>query len=150
MSDGSGTEEQPVMAVSAIVRRGGRYLLVRRGNPPALDRYAFPGGRVEEGETLAEAALRELREETGLAWRNARAHSSHHLITQDAEGRVTHCFVLTAHLVDVDQDQVAVAGDDALDVGWFTVEETRRLDMPESVRACIDSVEQDARQEWQG
>jgi ADP-ribose pyrophosphatase YjhB (NUDIX family) len=136
--------DAPVMAASAIVRRGGRYLLVRRGNPPARDLYAFPGGRVEDGETLAEAALRELKEETGLDGRNPRAHSSHQLVTEDENGRVTHRFVLTAHLVEADDDQAPVAGDDALEARWFTAAEARRLNMPESVRACIDSLEHDA------
>jgi ADP-ribose pyrophosphatase YjhB (NUDIX family) len=50
--DISASPRQPALAVSAIVRRGGRYLLVLRANPPAADMYAFPGGRVEPGETL--------------------------------------------------------------------------------------------------
>ena len=144
MADDDRSANTPVMAVSAIVRRDGYYLLVRRGNPPARDLYAFPGGRVEEGETFAEAALRELKEETGLDGRNPRAHSSHQLITEDERGRVTHRFILTAHLVEVDGDRAPVAGDDALEAGWFTAAEARRLKMPESVRACIDSLEQDA------
>lgn len=132
------------MAASAIVRRGGRYLLVRRANPPARDLYAFPGGRVEEGETLAGGALRELQEETGLAGIRAVAHSSHELITEDERGRVTHRFVLTAHLVDVDGEEAPVAGDDAAEVGWFTAAEARRLPIPASVLACIESLEHDA------
>ncbi|MFN3441149.1 MAG: NUDIX domain-containing protein, partial [Rhizobium rosettiformans] len=54
----------PRLASSAIVERAGRFLLVRRGNPPAADLYAFPGGRSEPGETPEETALRELFEET--------------------------------------------------------------------------------------
>ncbi|MGN6549377.1 MAG: NUDIX hydrolase [Pararhizobium sp.] len=130
-------------AVSAIVRRGGRYLLVRRANPPAQDLYAFPGGRVEPGETLEAAALRELEEETGLVGANPRAHSSHDLITYDPDGRVTHRFILTTHLVDVDASTEPVAGDDALELGWYDAAEAERLPLPESVRACILSIEKD-------
>lgn len=56
----------PVAAVSVALRRGDALLLVKRGRGPSLGLYAFPGGRVEPGETLEAAARRELFEETGL------------------------------------------------------------------------------------
>jgi 8-oxo-dGTP diphosphatase len=57
----------PTVAVGALVFDGdGRVLLVERGNPPGAGLWSVPGGRVETGETLAQAVAREVREETGL------------------------------------------------------------------------------------
>ncbi|MGI8936648.1 MAG: NUDIX hydrolase [Iamia sp.] len=57
---------RPEVAVGAIVADAEELLLVRRAQPPAAGTWAVPGGRVEGGETLAEAVVRELDEETGL------------------------------------------------------------------------------------
>ena len=57
--------EQPVLAVSAVVIDDGRLLMVRRGGGPAAGRWSVPGGRVEADESLSEALIREVGEETG-------------------------------------------------------------------------------------
>lgn len=56
----------PVPAVGVICFRGEEVLLIRRGKAPRLGQWSIPGGRVEPGERVAETALRELREETGV------------------------------------------------------------------------------------
>ncbi|MBI1252341.1 MAG: NUDIX domain-containing protein [Alphaproteobacteria bacterium] len=56
----------PVAAVGVVCLRGDEVLLIRRGNPPKIGEWSLPGGRVEWGETVREAALRELQEETGV------------------------------------------------------------------------------------
>ncbi len=57
---------RPVPCVGVVCWRGEEVLLIRRGRPPRLGEWSIPGGKVEWGESLAEAALRELREETGV------------------------------------------------------------------------------------
>lgn len=61
--------ENPALTVDAVWLRSGKVLLVRRGRPPYRGYWAFPGGFVELRETVEEAVVRELQEETGLAGR---------------------------------------------------------------------------------
>ena len=56
----------PVPAVGVVCLRGDEVLLIRRGTPPRLGEWSLPGGRIEGGERAIDAALRELREETGV------------------------------------------------------------------------------------
>jgi 8-oxo-dGTP diphosphatase len=132
------TADSPRAASSAILERDGRYLLIRRRNPPSLDLFAFPGGRAEPGETPAETALREFLEETGIAARDAELFATYDLRTNDAAGHLESHFFLSVFLVKADADREAIAADDAADAGWFTLEEIRALAVPESVLDCVE------------
>ncbi|MBB3919413.1 ADP-ribose pyrophosphatase YjhB (NUDIX family) [Rhizobium fabae] len=125
-------------ASSAILERDGRFLLVLRRNPPSADMYAFPGGRAEPGETPEQTALREFYEETGISVRNPRLFSTYDLKTHTADGSVSSHFLLSVFRVDADRDAVAQAADDAAALGWYTVEEIRRLPVPQSVLECAE------------
>ncbi|CAL1692299.1 hypothetical protein MMB232_02464 [Brevundimonas subvibrioides] len=59
----------PVPAVGVVCVQGDRVLMIRRGTPPRIGQWSLPGGRIEPGEKAVEAALRELREETGVSAR---------------------------------------------------------------------------------
>lgn len=106
-----------------VVDEAGRLLLIRRGNPPAQGQWSLPGGRVEVGETHEVAVLRELREETGMTGSLGRHVGE---IRRDApDGSI---YVIQDYLVTVDGSSTPVAGDDALDAAWFTVDELPALD----------------------
>jgi len=126
----------PAQAVSVALERNGRYLLVLRANPPAQNLYAFPGGRVDPDETLEDAALRELEEETGLKAANPRPFATFDLSSDSAgDGSKSH-FFLTVFLAD-DTGGDPVAMDDAKQVGWFTPKEIQDLPVPQSMVDCM-------------
>ncbi|MGQ0617661.1 MAG: NUDIX hydrolase [Acidimicrobiia bacterium] len=119
---------RPELCVGAIVVVSGRLLLVRRGHEPGRDRWSVPGGRVEAGELLAEAVVRELREETGLEG-----------VCGDLVGWVER-FTADLHFVIVDftvtvldPHQVPVAGDDAAEVAWVDLGEVAGRDLVEGL-----------------
>ena len=85
---------RPYVAVSAAVFRDRHVLIVRRAHPPAAGLYTLPGGVVELGETLVEAATREVREETGLEIEPLMLVGYRQVIARDADGRVERHFVI--------------------------------------------------------
>lgn len=126
----------PVPAAIAVVLRGGCALLVRRANPPDAGHWGFPGGRIEPGETLAAAALRELREETGVEAEAVGVLTALDVLAHDAGGALAHHFVLIAQLCRWRAGE-PVAGDDAQEARWVTPEEMAKLDLSDGVAALV-------------
>jgi 8-oxo-dGTP diphosphatase len=84
----------PVLAVSAAIIRDGKVLIVRRARPPAAGLYTLPGGGVEVGETLVEAVVREVREETALTVEPVALAGYREAIARDSDGRIERHFVI--------------------------------------------------------
>lgn len=87
---------RPVLAASIAVFRDGKVLLATRTKPPADQLWSLPGGKVEAGETLEEAALRELDEEVGVSARIIGFNRHVEIFGRDAKGAVTHHFVVAS------------------------------------------------------
>ena len=85
---------RPYLAVSAAIFRDGRVLIVRRARPPAHGIYTLPGGGVELGETLEEAVIREVREETALEIALVALAGYRQAIARDAKGDIERHFVI--------------------------------------------------------
>jgi ADP-ribose pyrophosphatase YjhB (NUDIX family) len=85
---------RPYLAVSAAIIRDGRILIVRRARPPAHGIFTLPGGGVELGETLEEAVVREVREETALDVEPVAVAGYREAIARDATGRIERHFVI--------------------------------------------------------
>ena len=87
---------RPILAASIAVFRDGKVLLAERVNPPAARCFSLPGGLVEPGERLDEAALRELREETGVEAEIVCFNDHVQVIEHDGAGRVERHFVVAS------------------------------------------------------
>jgi 8-oxo-dGTP diphosphatase len=114
------TVDVVVLAATGTSRR---VLLVQRGNPPFRGSWALPGGFVEEGEQVLEAAPRELAEETGLRVGELRL-----LGVYDTPGRDPRGWTVSVVYLARVSSEVAVAGaDDASDARWFAEDELPEL-----------------------
>ena len=112
------------LAASVVVKdTAGRILLVLRANEPEAGCWTIPGGRVEPGETLEDAAAREAFEETGL--QVVVEHELWRLDLANGPDEVYEIHDFLAHVVAGE----AVAGDDAADVGWFGRQELERMSL---------------------
>src|ERR1022692_3987083 len=94
MADERTYPQRPYLAVSAAIIRDGKVLMVRRARNPALGIYTLPGGAVETGETLMQAVIREVREETTLEVEPVALAGHREAIARDAQGRVERHFVI--------------------------------------------------------
>jgi 8-oxo-dGTP diphosphatase len=118
----------PIVGVGAIVIKDRSVLLVRRAHEPNRGQWSIPGGIVELGETLAQAATREVREECLIEVEAGNIVATIDLIQRDEQGRVRYHFVL----LDLAADYISgtpVAGTDALEARWVTERELDQLDM---------------------
>ncbi len=118
---------RPTVAVLAVTRRGDRLLLAQRRNPPDALKWGFPGGRVEPGETVAEAAQRELAEETGVRGAVRGVLTALDSIHRDADGGLQFHYLLVVMLLDWQAGEGEPATDVAA-VAWLTIDDLLRGD----------------------
>ena len=90
-------QQFPKLGVSACIWRNGRVLMIQRAKPP-IGIWAFPGGHVEPGETLPEAASRELMEETGMTADFSCLVGLYDIIRRDSAGNLTMHYVIACYL----------------------------------------------------
>jgi 8-oxo-dGTP diphosphatase len=117
--------DHPLPAIAAMVARDGKILLVRRNKGP--DKWGFPGGLLELGETVAEGALRELAEETGVVAEAGAVAEVLTIISRDETGRIRNHYVLMAVTCRWISGE-PVAASDALEAGWFTRDQLRDME----------------------
>lgn len=128
---------RPLLAASLAVFRNGRVLLASRAAPPYAGRYTLPGGLVEPGETLAEAALREMREEVGVEATILRFNRHVEVIERDADG-VRHHYVI-ASFVGAWLAGEGTPGLEASDVIWADRDAVGRLPTTDHLPALLEA-----------
>lgn len=119
---------QPIVGVGTVVWHGERVLLVQRGRPPRQGRWSLPGGAQHLGESLADAARREVFEETGLTVEPGDVVATLDLIERDADGRVRYHYTLVDFTAEA-QSAELVPGDDAADARWFDLDQLDDLEL---------------------
>jgi 8-oxo-dGTP diphosphatase len=125
---------QPIVGVGVVVWHDDRVLLVRRGKPPRLGHWSLPGGAQQLGETVAEAARREVKEEAGLDVALGDIVATIDLIERDPQDRIRYHYTLIDFVAEAPGAALR-PGSDAADARWFSIAEIEALDLwSETVR----------------
>ncbi len=133
---------RPIVAVGVIIRLGDRIALIRRDQEPSRGRWTFPGGGVELGETIRDAAQREALEETGLHVELGQVAAVVDNIVRDEAGRIRYHYVIIDFLAHPTGGTLQ-PGTDVSDACWASRADLDRLDMTEKAqqlaRQLLDS-----------
>jgi len=135
------TPRSPVLGVGAVIWNEKReVVLIRRGKAPRRDQWSIPGGHLEWGESLHDAVLREVREETGLTVEIAGLIDTVDLLVQNDSGEVTRHYVLIDFAARLVSGELR-AGSDAADARWVPYAQLSEYELwSETLRIIEDSV----------
>jgi 8-oxo-dGTP diphosphatase len=125
--------DQPVVGVGALILSEGKILLEKRKNEPARGKWSIPGGVLEVGESLENAVIREVKEETGLEAEASRLFGVVDQVDLDERGRVKYHFVIVDYLVTVKQGEPEAASDADV-LRWVPLDEVEGYDLTPSFR----------------
>ena len=125
----------PVVGVGGVLIRDGKVLLIRRGKPPLYGRWVVPGGTVELGESLEQALVREMREETGLEVVPLEVLTVFDRIERDGDQVVYH-YVIVDYLCRWLGGE-ALAASDALEAAWAALDDLPRYDLPQKALEVV-------------
>lgn len=129
---------RPILAVSTAVVRDGQVLVAQRARAPGAGLYSLPGGLVEVGETLAEAAARELMEEVGVRAHPIGLCGARDIIGLDGEGRIERHFVVLTYAARWHSGE-GERSDEATDVRWVTLPEARGLPTTDGLLMTLEA-----------
>ncbi len=127
--------DHPVVGVSVVIVEDGKLVLVRRGVEPARGKWSIPGGAVELGESVRDAARREAKEECGLDIElvDDRPLDTFDTMFLDKDGRLQYHYVLLQFLARPKGEDLLPTSD-VTDARWVPLEEVENYDLTESFR----------------
>ncbi|HTH96827.1 MAG TPA: NUDIX hydrolase [Stellaceae bacterium] len=128
--------DRPRVGILAVVPRDGRFVLVERAKAPAQGMWGFPGGSQELGETVMEAAIRELAEETGIRAGDPQILTVLDSIHRDEAGVPTIHYTLVAVQLRWLEGE-GEAADDAKSAGWFGPDDLSAIPALPAVRPLM-------------
>ena len=128
-----------MVGVGVLIERDGMYLLIRRAADPDKGMWSVPGGLVEIGERVRDAAVREAMEETGLRVELVERLGVVDKIMRDDDGRVKYHFIIVQFLARIVEGE-ARAMDDALEARWAEPSEFRSYELTASLREFLTDI----------
>ncbi len=133
--------EHPIPGVGVVAFREREVLLVKRGKEPRLGEWSIPGGAVETGETVRDAALREFREECGGEIQLHELVDVLDIMARDEAGRVKYHYVVVDFWAEWRGGELRPA-DDVADARWVALDALDAYGLPEWTRAVIEKAAQ--------
>jgi len=129
--------ERPIVAVGTVVVKDDTILLIRRGKPPRPDSWSIPGGMQELGETTAQAAIREVFEETAIIIDSPEFLEVIDYIDRDEDNNVRHHYTLIDYAAQYQSGTLA-AGDDAEEAKWVPLDKLSEYNLWRETETIID------------
>jgi len=129
--------KRPVVGVGAVILDGDKILLEQRKNEPSKGKWSVPGGLVELGESMEEAVIREVKEETGLEVYEPRLVDVVNYVSFGERGAVMYHYVIVDYLVTVGSGKPKAASDAAA-LKWVPFNELEEYDLTASFRQFFE------------
>lgn len=136
MSDSRAYPDRPIVGVGVVVFKDDAVLLIQRGKPPRYGEWTIPGGVIELGETVRDAARREIREECGIEIALGDVIDVADIFSRDEIQRLQYHYVVV-EIAAVYASGALRAGSDVLDARWVAADELARIDLKADTRQVI-------------